>query len=195
MRESPESLESRRKLFKRFGYDIRKSRNDLLEIAGSPGKRILEVGTGKGSLAMVMAQKGLRFVSVDLDKEAQKLAAACLKQAGLRRFAAFRVMDAERLNFRSGAFDGVIPADFFHHAKNPVRCLREMARVARRKLVLADLNQRGMRIMDKVHKAEGHRHPSSRLSMKAIKAFLKKHHWRVKTYRSPCHDIVAAHKD
>jgi hypothetical protein len=103
-------------------------------------------------------------------------------------------MNAERINYASKSFDCVISADFFHHARYPSRCLKEMSRVARFKLCIADLNVRGMSIMDKIHQREGKKHSVSKISMKRIKEFLEDKKWKVKTYKTACHNIVVGVK-
>ena len=47
----------------------------------------------------------------------------------------------ERLKYKDNLFDYVISVNFIHHAKNPVKCLKEMIRVVKNKLIVADLNK------------------------------------------------------
>jgi len=89
----------------------------------------------------------------------------------------------------------VISVNFLHHAHNPLRCVKEMVRVAKNILVLADLNKKGERIMDKVNALEGHSHPRSKVAFKALKVFLEKSGMRVKTYRGVCETALIARKE
>lgn len=188
------ALQKRTRQFKQHGYDLPASRQFLWKVSGVRHGKILEIGTGKGHLTALLARKGLRVTSVDLDRKVLKMAKAHLSALRLLRRVSLRKMNAEKLRFKSGSFDNVISMDFFHHAKNPLRCLREMMRVARKTLTLADLNRNGMRIMDVVHQSEGKKHETPKIPFKALKQHLPAHLFNVKSYRHPCHDIFVAQR-
>jgi len=67
---------------------------------------------------------------------------------------------------------------------NPIRCLKEMVRLAKDKLVIADINKKRKRIMQKVHGLDGHSHSASKMSLQGVKAFLDKAGLSVKAYRA-----------
>ena len=188
------SLQKRLREFKRHGYDLPASRRFIWKLSGIRHGKVLEIGTGKGHLTALLAQKGFRIISVDLDGEVLKIAKAHLSALKLSKRVSLRKMNAEKLRFNSGSFDNVISMDFFHHAKNPLRCLREMMRVARKTLTIADLNQNGMRIMDLVHKSEGKKHETPKIPFRGLKKHLLAHHFNVKSYRHPCHQIFVAQR-
>lgn len=186
--------QTRLRLFKKYGYDIPKARNFILAKAKLTKGRILEVGTGKGHLAVVLAKKAFKFVSIDLDKNAQKIAKEILKNLRLDKFVVLKIMDAERLRFPDGYFDSVISVNFIHHAKNPSKCINEMVRVTRDKLVIADLNKKGERIMKKVHGLDGHKHYASKMSLSSVRTLLEKLGMSVKTYYDSCQIVLVAQK-
>ena len=75
-----EQDQDRLKLLKKYGYDIPKIRNRILAKAGlSFDGNMLEVGTGRGHMAVALARKGFKFVSIDLDKNGQEVAKTYLK--------------------------------------------------------------------------------------------------------------------
>lgn len=74
------------------------------------------------------------------------------------------------------------------------KCIKEMVRVTREKLVIADLNKRGGRIMEKVHALDGHRHAASKMSLSSAKTLLEKPGMNVKTYYDSCQIVPAAKK-
>ena len=187
-------LHKRTRQFKRCGYDLPDSRDYLWKKSGIRNGKVLEIGTGKGHLTALLARKGLKIISVDLDGEALKTAKAHLSALKLSSPVSLRKMNAEKLRFNSGSFDNVISMDFFHHAKNPLRCLREMIRVTRKTLAIADLNQNGMRIMDLVHKSEGKKHETPKIPFPDLKKHLLAHNFNVKSYRHPCHKIFVAQR-
>ena len=181
------------KLFKKFGYEIPKARKEVVLKAGLTGK-ILDVGTGRGHLAVALAKKGLKVVSIDMDGKAQQAARANLKVLGLSKQVTLKIMNAERLSYKDSSFDGVISVNFLHHARNPLKCVKEMVRVTKNILVLVDLNKKGERIMDKVHALEGHSHPGGKISFKSLGVFLKKSGMRVKMRRNNCETVLIARK-
>ena len=184
----------RLKLFKKYGYDMPKARNFILAKARLAKGSILEVGTGKGHMTVVLAKKGFKLVSIDLDKKAQDIARMHLKSIKHSSPVTLKIMDAEQLRYKDNSFDCVISVNFIHHAKNPGRCLKEMIRVAKNKLIIADINKRGERIMEKVHRLDGHSHEISKMSLKETKALLKKVDIKVRVYRDNCQTVLIAKK-
>ena len=121
--------QDRLKLFKRHGYDIPKAREFILKKAKISEGKMLEVGTGRGHMAVVLAKNGFKLVSIDLDRKAQNAAKLKLKSLKLDKFVLLKIMNAERLKYKDNSFDYVISVNFIHHAKNPSKCLKEMIRV------------------------------------------------------------------
>jgi ubiquinone/menaquinone biosynthesis C-methylase UbiE len=103
-------------------------------------------------------------------------------------------MNAERLKYKADFFSQVISVNFIHHAKNPIKCLKEMIRVTKNKLIIADINKRGERIMEKVHKLDGHSHAPSKMSLKETEALLKNAGMKVRSYRDTCQTVIVAKK-
>lgn len=185
----------RLKLFKKHGYDIPKARSFIIAKAGlKKGGSILEVGTGRGHMATALAQKGFKLTSIDLDKKAQGVAKIHLKAVNGGKSATLKIMNAERLRYNDGSFDQVISVNFIHHAKDPVKCLKEMIRVVKNKLIIADINKRGERIMDKVHRLNGHKHELSKISLEEMEVLLKNSGMQVKVYKDTCQTVLIAKK-
>ena len=174
----------RLKLFRKYGYDIPKARNYIIAKAGlTKGDRMLEVGTGRGHMATALARKGFKLISIDLDKKAQDVAKIHLKAIKRNKSIVLKIMNAERLRYKDDFFYQVISVNYIHHAKNPIKFLKEMIRVTKNKLIIVDINKRGERIMDKVHKLDGHSHASSKMSLKETEVFLKNTGMKVKSYK------------
>ena len=184
----------RLKLFKKYGYDISRARNFILDKAKIIKGSVLEVGTGKGHMAIALSKKGIKFTSIDIDKNSQQIAKENLKAMELAKFATFRIMDAKRLKYKDEAFDYVITVNFIHHSRNPVKCLNEMVRVVRKKLIIADLNKKGSQVLDRIHKLDGHKHEISKISINRVKKLLEQHGMSFKTYRDSCQVLLIAEK-
>ncbi|MBU1998564.1 MAG: hypothetical protein ABIG46_02355 [Candidatus Omnitrophota bacterium] len=69
-----------------------------------------------------------------------------------------------------------------------------MFRVINEKLVIADLNKRGERIMQKVHGLDGHKHYDSKMPLSSVKKLLVKLGMIVETYNDSCQIIMVARK-
>jgi ubiquinone/menaquinone biosynthesis C-methylase UbiE len=185
----------RLKLFRKYGYDIPKARNYIIAKAGLlKGGSVLEVGTGRGHMATALARKGFKLISIDVDKKAQGVAKIHLKAIKGGKSVKLKIMNAEKLRYKDGYFDQVISVNFIHHAKNPFKCLKEMMRVANNKLIVADINKRGERIMERVHRLDGHDHALSKISLKEMEVLLKSAGMKVRAYRDTCQTVLVAKK-
>ena len=184
----------RLRLYKKYGYDILRTRDFILDKTKIIQGSVLEIGTGKGHMAIALARRGLRFTSIDLDRKSQNIAKVNLKAMKLEKFATFRIMDAEKLKYRDGAFDYVVAVNFIYHSKNPVKCLKEMFRVTKNKLIIADLNKKGSHILDEIHKLDGHKHEISKISINGIKKILQKYGPLFTTYKNSCQVVLVAEK-
>ena len=185
----------RLKLFKKYGYDILRARNFIISKAKLvKGGGMLEIGTGRGHMSTILAQNGFKFVSIDLDKKVQHVAKIHLKAIKRDKSVILKIMNAERLQYKADYFSQVISVNFIHHAKNPVRCLKEMIRVTKDKLIIADVNKKGEQIMEKVHRLDGHSHEASKMSLKETEGLLKKMGMKVKVYKDSCQTVLIATK-
>ena len=186
--------QKRLNIFKKYGYDISKARNFILTKAKLTQGRVLEVGTGRGHMAIALARRGVKLVSIDLDKKAQNIAKLSIKAMKLDKYVVLKMMNAEKLHFPDNYFDSVIAVNFIHHAVNPAKCIKEMVRVTNGILVVADINKRGQRIMEKVHALDGHIHAASKMSLSGVKEYLEKAGLLVKVYRDVCQTVIIAKK-
>jgi ubiquinone/menaquinone biosynthesis C-methylase UbiE len=185
--------QDRLKLFKKYGYDIPKARKFIISKAKLlKGGSMLEIGTGRGHMAALLAKNGFRFISIDLDRKAQYVARMQLKAMNCDKLVTLKMMDAGKLRYKDSSFDNVISVNFIHHAHNPVKCLKEMIRITKNKLIIADINKRGQRIMEKVHALDGHSHAASKMSLLGAKEYLEKRGLVVNAYRDVCQTVIIA---
>jgi SAM-dependent methyltransferase len=100
------------------------------------GLSVLEVCGGSGMMAEKFARAGAKVTGTDFSS-----AAITRARERARRYhfnATFLVADAEHLAFANHSFDIVAVHDGLHHLDNPDRAIREMARVARRGVLILD---------------------------------------------------------
>ncbi|MFI5274490.1 MAG: class I SAM-dependent methyltransferase, partial [Ktedonobacterales bacterium] len=75
----------------------------------APGMRVLDVASGKGSSAIMLAQTfGCSVLGVDYGDESVRAASAAAEQAGVAALVRFEQGDAERLPVADGSFDALV---------------------------------------------------------------------------------------
>jgi len=117
----------------------------LLRFAQLPKElSVLDVGTGTGQLALLLAEEGAREV-VGIDISPAMLEAAELQRLSARSAAArrvsFRLAPAHALPFRDERFDAIVCRLLLHHSHKPQVILAELARLLKHNglLIVADL--------------------------------------------------------
>jgi demethylmenaquinone methyltransferase/2-methoxy-6-polyprenyl-1,4-benzoquinol methylase len=101
-------------------------RRAAVRLSGAgPGQRVLDCATGTGDLAREFARAGASVVATDFCPE--MIAAGLRKVNGIH----FAVADALALPCASGRFGVASIAFGIRNVDDPLRCLREMARVVK----------------------------------------------------------------
>ena len=89
--------------------------------------KVLDVGTGTGFFAVLLAQAGHRVEGVDLTPAMLEEARALAAQRGLD--ITFREMDAQALDYEDGCFDAVISRNLTWTLPDPERAYGQWSRV------------------------------------------------------------------
>jgi SAM-dependent methyltransferase len=98
----------------------------LLDASGAgAGDRVLDVGTGTGTVAALACTRGARVTAVDA--EPSMLEAARIRAPG----AEIHQATLPRLPFDDGAFDAAVANFVINHVGDPVAAVRELRRVVR----------------------------------------------------------------
>lgn len=182
--------------YKKFGYDIEKERNFIIEKAKPFCGGMLEVGTGKGYLTVVLAKEGYCFVSVDISDEEQEFARLNIKYLGLEKQVDFVIQNAEHLDFESGRFDIIFSVNLIHHLKNPFKVIDSLIRAASYgcKIVLSDFSKEGLKLVDEVHNSEGRKHKVEQVGLADISKYLSNKKFKIEEHRSEFQEIIIAHR-
>jgi ubiquinone/menaquinone biosynthesis C-methylase UbiE len=110
-----------RELYSRF-FDIR------------PGQQIVDVGCGTGDftryLARISAGKS-KILGIDSNEKSIKAAISDTDKAGLSRRISFRIGDVNRIPLEDGYADITSCRTLLMHLPDPLRAVKEMARITR----------------------------------------------------------------
>lgn len=103
------------------------------QAAAGPGDRILDLGCGTGTLALLIKQIEPEAEVLGLDADPDMLERARRKAADAGVEVGFRRGLADDLPYEDGAFDTIVSTLFFHHLQPAVkrRTAAEVARVLR----------------------------------------------------------------
>lgn len=107
----------------------RKAWTDLYARALGPPRCILDVGTGTGEMALLLAGLGHRVVAVDVSAGMLERAREKARRSNLP--VEFRFGDAEALPFDPGQFDTVLCRHLLWQLADPEKALRGWVRVLR----------------------------------------------------------------
>jgi ubiquinone/menaquinone biosynthesis C-methylase UbiE len=176
------AFEARTEQYLREGHDSFGAARFVAEAACDLEGPALDVGTGKGLLAMALVRRGLDVVSVDVNEEDSALAAMLAREAGFNGRIRFLLGDARALPLPDGHFGCVAMMDVLHHLEVGAPVLGEMVRVVRPRgrIVVADFTDEGFELVAKVHRAEGLEHPRSGVTVDEAGATLTKAGWTLR---------------
>ncbi len=92
-----------------------------------PDMRILELGSGMGSVVQILRQRGFTVSAADI------------RDSSVHKSLAPTVYNGQRLPFEDGAFDVCLLLTVLHHCPDPDQVLAEAARVARQIVIIEDI--------------------------------------------------------
>jgi SAM-dependent methyltransferase len=125
---------------RRFGGPIgdllaREQGRVLVDFAGAVrGRPVLDVGTGTGRAALLLARQGALVTGVDASEEMLAVARTRAESEGLE--VSFRTGDVHGLDFPARAFDLVVCLRVLMHSPRWHRSVEELCRVADRLVIL-----------------------------------------------------------
>ena len=108
--------------------------NLLRETLDGENLRILDVGTGTGFLAILLAELGHKVTGIDMAEGMLKVAKKKAKNLKID----FMIGDAENLMFEDNEFDCVVSRHLLWTLPNPEKAIKEWVRVAKDKVVVID---------------------------------------------------------
>jgi ubiquinone/menaquinone biosynthesis C-methylase UbiE len=113
-------------LTERYSKGVAARMLDLAAVNSSD--RLLDLGTGTGLLARMVAARGANAVGIDHSAGMLGQAQARADEDGVGERTEFLAMDAEALEFQDEAFDVTVSLFVLRHLPNPLAAAREMYR-------------------------------------------------------------------
>lgn len=186
----------RKKIYLGYGFDIDQERQLVIDKAKPLSGNILEVGTGKGHFALMLAKQGYNFTSVDISAEEQRSAKLNLRYFGLDGNVNLMVENAEHLSFKDQSFDVLFSVNVLHHLDAPFKVIDEFIRVLapKGKIVLSDFTTAGFDILDKIHSDEGASHDKGATELIDVDTYLVRKGFKTEKHSSKFQDILIAYK-
>jgi ubiquinone/menaquinone biosynthesis C-methylase UbiE len=165
--EMLEQFYMRNEKYLHLGYNRFEAANFLLATDARLTGPALDVGTGKGVLAITLAQLGLNVVSIDIDRNEQTLAKHLAKKENVDSQIQFVEGDAAHLNYADEYFGCAAMMDVLHHLENPKAVLYEMGRAIKEKgiVIIADFDEQGFDLIARVHRERGDEHKKIPISV------------------------------
>jgi demethylmenaquinone methyltransferase/2-methoxy-6-polyprenyl-1,4-benzoquinol methylase len=116
-----------------LGIDQGWRRRTVAALKLSPGARVLDLATGTGDLALLVAraEPSAQVVGVDPSERMLAVGRQKVEKAGLAERVTLSAGNAEQLSFESRTFDGLCIAFGIRNVPDRDRALREMARVTK----------------------------------------------------------------
>ena len=194
--ENQERYLERISMYKSFGYDSEKERNNIIDTIKPSQGTILEIGTGKGYLTVALAKAGFAVESIDLSEEEQSIAKMNLQYSGLENNVQLQICNAEQLPYKRDSFNVVISVNLVHHLLNPFIVMDEIVRVLSEqgKIIISDFSEEGFALVDKVHRNEGKEHEVQSHNMSDILHYFEEKNFNIEDMSSHYQQGFIAHK-
>ncbi len=100
-------------------------------IGNVKGKKVLDVGCGRGDLSLYLAQEGANVIGIDLSKNYVDLCKVRRNQLDLK--IEFMVMNAQVPDFEDNTFDIIVGSRIIHHLPNIDLFCRECKRLLKKR--------------------------------------------------------------
>ena len=180
--------------YRKFGYDLEKERDFILNKSLPISGKILEIGTGKGHFVLALAKRGFNFTSIDVSEEEQRIAKLNTQYYDLEKQVIFRIENAKSLSFPDRSFDVIFSINVFHHLEMPKVVLNEIVRLLRPagKVVLSDFNAKGLEIINACHAREGRVHDYFKHDLGEAKDYFANKGFDVHELQSEVQKVIVA---
>lgn len=107
-----------------------------------PPMRIADIGSGEGTLSLLLAQRAEQVIGIDNSEKMVEYASGVARRSGVRNVE-FRLGDIEELPLPDSSVDLALFSQSLHHALHPQKAVHEAARILRPggRIVILDLQR------------------------------------------------------
>jgi ubiquinone/menaquinone biosynthesis C-methylase UbiE len=174
-------------LLRAQGYDLLDEYDNIILKAGFDSSfPVLELATGTGRTAAILARHGFRVFTGDivLEKKAEALSRIT---PGYYNRVSMIALDMERLPFRDNSVNSIISLNTVHELHHPEECFEELIRIHHPAgtLVVGDYNEEGFAVLQKIHSnLFGRDHSRGHLPIQALKTVLRREYRRITTIQT-----------
>lgn len=163
-------------LKEQYGFDTVAVREQAVDFSKIQGRKILDIGTGSGWMAIVLAKRGFEVVTIDIDAGPLQRAKETAQDEGVVDNIIFKKADATRLPFADNAFDAVFSFDSMHHLPDCYQAIEEMFRVCKASgwIVISDLNANGLKVIRQLLSDQGEKHDENPCRVDTVDQLIKK---------------------
>ncbi len=190
--ENHKVFEERARLYRECGVDQEAMRRLFVSQLDGVSGPILEIGTGRGLLSIMMAGIFDSIVSIDTDAESQRIARLNAAHYAVSDKVRFITADAADLDFPDGSFGAAVSAFTFHHLEYPFKVIREMVRVSDGHIVISDFNSRGFEAIQRIHARDGRTHERGTGDFDIVGVFLRELGFEVRIIKDDMQTIYSA---
>jgi len=184
--------------YRELGHDREAAVRWVVDAAGPLTGPVLDIGTGKGLLAVELARRGLAVTSVDPCRPDQLLAARRAARAGCAATIRLVHGTVDAVEPPPGGFGSAAMMNVLHHlgvADGLVRRLGELVRPGGR-LAVAEFTDDGFAVVAAAHRAEGRVHAVGPVTTATMRACLAEHGWRVvREATGHLHEVVVVERE
>lgn len=121
------------KNYDKFPESIKKDLQFIVDTVDSikipKDKKILDIGTGRGKMAIILASMGYKVITGEPEGDHWANWEETAKEVGLRSQITFNPLLAEDLPFKDNFFDLITMYGSFHHIENRPEALQECLRI------------------------------------------------------------------
>jgi len=188
----PKEYLDRIAIAKKFGYDIEKERQLIIDMSGPLKGRILEVGTGKGYLAIALARKGHYVTSIDISEEGIAKAKSVIKGMGLEDSIKLKVENALSMSFADQSFDSILLVNVLHHLNSPFVVFDEIIRVLAPagKIIISDFSKKGFDVLDEIFAVECREHSVGEFDLEDMKKYFLSKELKTEEHNSEFQNMI-----
>lgn len=173
------AFEERLRCYRELGHDREAAVRWVVDAAGKLAAPVLDIGTGKGLLAVELASRGLSVTSVDPSRDDQVMAARRAERHRCADAIRFVHGKAETLEEPPDRFGSAAMMNVLHHLESVDDLFDRISTLVRPggQFLVAEFTPEGFAVVAAAHRAEGREHEVSPVSSRVARDALLRRGW------------------